>query len=262
MQRYKLFVISILCVVSTLMAVPYEQTEEYRQKQAILNERAARFKAETGFEGSITYNHQYAKFSNITGNFRGIEITAPQDTVSMRQVFDQVVLRMRPYLSAQVNQLYSGGVSCHDMGSRVIYRQIVNGYKIENGWGLLKLSYSNASKKLNILDNTAVINSETVPINISLEKAIKLAQNEISIGANEMPNNPRIAYTLSGDSTDPRHYLCYILNFRHKTVCVDVRDSTIRVKRDNRVLKSSNVEVKREVYFDKSTDTTQNDSDE
>ena len=262
MQRSIVIEFLILCVVSTLMAVPYERTEEYRQKQAILNERAARFKAETGFEGSITYNHQYARFSNITGNFRDIEITAPQDTVSMRQVFDQVVLRMRPYLSAQVNQLYSGGVSCHDMGSRVIYRQIVNGYKIENGWGLLKLSYNNASKKLNILDNTAVINSETVPINISLEKAIKLAQDEISIGADEMPNNPRIAYTLSGDSTDPRHYLCYILNFRHKTVCVDVSDSTIRVNRDNRVLKSSNVEVKREVYYDKSTDTSQNNSDE
>lgn len=254
--------ISILCVVSTLMAVPYEQTEEYRQKQAILNERAAKFKAETGFEGSITYNHQYAKFSNITGNFRDIEITAPQDSVSMRQVFDQVVLRMRPYLSAQVNQLYSGGVSCHDMGSRVIYRQIVNGYKIENGWGLLKLSYSNASKKLNILDNTAVISSETVPINISLEKAIKLAQDEISIGANEMPYNPRIAYTLSGDSTDPRHYLCYILIFWGKSVCVDVSDSTIRKISENKVSKSCNVEVKREVYYDKSTDTTQNNSDE
>jgi len=64
-------------MVVTLIGLPYEQTEEYIQKQAILNERAARFKAETGFEGDITYNYQYIKFSHIIGNFRDIVITAP-----------------------------------------------------------------------------------------------------------------------------------------------------------------------------------------
>jgi len=101
------------------MGVPYEQTEEYNQKQAILNERAARFKAETGFEGDITYNYQYMKFSHIIGNFRDIVITAPQDTVYMKQVFDRVLAKVRPYISAQEGQLFRGKISSNTYGTGV-----------------------------------------------------------------------------------------------------------------------------------------------
>jgi hypothetical protein len=40
------------------MGIPYEQTVEYNQKQAILNKRAARYKEETGLVGDIGYCFQ------------------------------------------------------------------------------------------------------------------------------------------------------------------------------------------------------------
>ena len=108
MKKYLFCLFCLLLIVVTLIGLPYEQTEEYIQKQAILNERAARFKAETGFEGDITYNYQYMKFSHIIGNFRDIVITAPQDTVYMKQVFDRVLAKVKPYISAQEGQLFKG----------------------------------------------------------------------------------------------------------------------------------------------------------
>lgn len=56
-SRYLSCLFLVLLMVVPLSGIPYEQTEEYAQKQAILNERAARFKAETGFNGSLRSGH-------------------------------------------------------------------------------------------------------------------------------------------------------------------------------------------------------------
>ncbi|MFO8144284.1 MAG: hypothetical protein R6T89_00920 [Candidatus Syntrophosphaera sp.] len=72
-KKHVIYVFLVLLMVVPMMGVPYEQTEEYARKQAILDERAARFKAETGFEGDIWYSHQAMKFdiiSAISGIFK------------------------------------------------------------------------------------------------------------------------------------------------------------------------------------------------
>jgi hypothetical protein len=233
----------MLLLALPILGVPYERTEEYAQKQAILNERAARFKAETGFEGSISYNHQYMRFSNLTGNFQDINVTAPQDSVSMRQVFDQVRVKVMSYILAKDDQLYRGKVVCNVLGAHVIYRQMVNGYRIEEGIGSLRISYNIATGKLSILDDTADISSEIVPVNITMEQAIHLAQDEVLNGADAKPYNPRIAYTLGDNKCDNQFYLCYVLDFRGYTVCIDVSNSTIRRITPSMISRSIEVNV-------------------
>lgn len=83
MKRYLFCAFLLLLMVVPLMGLHYEQTEEYTQKQAILNERAARFKAETGFVGDIGYSYQTMGFSNYRSNFRDIPITAPHDILML-----------------------------------------------------------------------------------------------------------------------------------------------------------------------------------
>ena len=171
MKKYLFCLFCLLLIVVTLIGLPYEQTEEYIQKQAILNERAARFKAETGFEGDITYNYQYMKFSHIIGNFRDIVITAPQDTVYMKQVFDRVLAKVKPYISAQEGQLYKDKIVHNNLGSSIIYRQMVNGYRVEGG-GSLRIHFNFAISKFSITDATADISSEIVQVNITEDQAI------------------------------------------------------------------------------------------
>jgi hypothetical protein len=243
-------------MVVTLIGLPYEQTEEYIQKQAILNERATRFKAETGFEGDITYNYQYMTFSNIIGNFRDIVVTAPQDTVYMKQVFDRVLAKVKPYISAQEGQLFKGKTLSNIIGSRVSYEQIVNGYRIEGGFGYLKMSYNFTTCKLSIVDDTADISSDIIPINITLKQAVKLSQDEVYNGADVIPCNHRIAYTLGDNDGGKEFYLCYVLNFEDYTINVDVSNLTIRSRTPSIFVRSFDVSVIGDVYNEAYTDTT------
>jgi len=158
-------------MVVPLMGIPYEQTEEYNQKQAILNERAARFKAETGFVGDIGYSYQTMGFSNYRGIFRDIPITAPQDTVVMKQVFVQVLSRVKPYIRAREGQLVREEIGVRFNGTWVTYRQRVNGYGIE-GAGVLRIDYNIPTSEIIVTDNTVDIGSEIVQVNITEDQAI------------------------------------------------------------------------------------------
>jgi len=171
MKRYLFCVFLLLLMVVPLMGIPYEQTEEYIQKQAILNERAARFKAETGFVGDIGYSYQTMGFSNYRGNFRDIPITAPQDTVVMKQVFVQVLSRVKPYIRAREGQLVREEIGVRFNGTWVTYRQRVNGYGIE-GAGVLRIDYNIPTSEIIVTDNTVDIGSEIVQVNITEDQAI------------------------------------------------------------------------------------------
>ncbi len=254
MKSYMFCVFLILLMVVPLMGISYEQTEEYTQKQAILNERAVRFKAETGFEGYIGNNLQSMQFSQISGNFVDIEVTAPQDTEFMRSVFDQVVSKVMPNISARDGQLKSGKVVSNELGSRTIYWQKVNGYSIEGGGGTLRISYNLATQKLNVNNGTVDISSDPVSINLSLEQAISLVQEKVFDGAEVKPTNPRIAYVPIDNENGQAYYLCHILTNQGYTVFVDVSEPIIRKVAPNLISKSFNVNILGNVYNGTYTD--------
>jgi len=254
MKRYLYCVFLMLLMVFPLMGIPYEQTEEYAQKQAVLDERAARFKAETGFVGDISYNLQGMQFTTISGSFKEIEVTAPQDTVFMRSVFDQVVSKVMPYISAREGQLKSGKVVSNVLGTRVIYWQKVNGFSIEGGGGSLRIHYSLATRQLSVNNGTVDISSDPISINLSLEQAIRLVQEKVFDGAEVKPTNPRIAYVPIDNENGQAYYLCYVLNNQGYTFFVDVSEPIIRKVAPNLISRSFNVNVLGNVYNGTYTD--------
>ena len=183
----------LLCTMIFASEDPNDTTEHERKTQE-LNQLAERFKAETGFEGDISYNLQSMQFSTISGNFTDIEVTAPQDTLFMRNVFDQVVSKIMPYISARGGQLKSGKIHSNMHGSGIIYWQKVNGFSLEGGGGTLRIHYSLATRQLSVTNGTADISSDPISINLSLEQAISLVQDNVFDGAEVKPINPRIAY--------------------------------------------------------------------
>ncbi len=163
----------VLLMLVQLMGLPIEQTEEYDRKRAILDELAERFKAETGFVGEISYNLQSMNFSTITGNFKDIVVTAPQDTVFMRQVFDQVVSKVMPYISAREGQLQSKHISNNMFGIRTSYEQVEHSYSVF-GAGILKVVYSYQTGKLTINDSTVHLPHEFVAPTLTIDDAINI----------------------------------------------------------------------------------------
>lgn len=216
MIKYLCYVFLLLLMVLPVMATPYEQKEEYKQKQAILNERAARFKAETGFEGTISFNHQYMSFSRLSGSFKDIVVSAPQDTVFMRQVFEQVVSKVLPYIPASEGQLFIGNIMSNQWSTGVRYLQKVNGYNIENA-GLLTVSYSNTLKTIAIMDNTVEVASFVVPT-VSSERAMHLyhsciSQDDVS-PLSKIPPTIKLVYfniNLYSKNSNPDFRLCWVI---------------------------------------------------
>src|SRR5690554_4241157 len=151
-MKTKVLITLLLLLICTMVFASEDASNaaEHARKTQELNQLAERFKAETGFEGYIGYNLQSMQFSTISGNFMDIEVTAPQDTLFMRSVFDQVVSKVMPYISAREGQLKSGKVNSNMNGSGIIYWQKVNGYSIEGGGGTLRISYNLATQKLNV----------------------------------------------------------------------------------------------------------------
>ena len=229
--------------------------ELYWRKTQEMNQMAEGFKAETGFVGYIGHNLQYMRFSRLSGNFTDLVFAAPQDTVFMRQAFDMVVSKLMPYIPAREGQLYGGKVVSNVLGTRVIYRQKINGFSIEGGGGALKMQYRLATHQLNVTNSTVDISSDPVPINLSLEQAISLVQEKVFDGAEVKPTNPRIAYVPIDDENRQAYYLCYILTSRGYTVFVDVSEPLIRKVAPNLISRSFNVNVLGNVYKKAYTDT-------
>ncbi len=214
-------------MVTPLLALPYEQTDEYRQKRAILNERAARFRAETGFEGSISFDFQNMKFSDISGSFRDLVVTAPQDTVNMSNVFDRVFTKVNPFITAQNGHFIKGSTTWNGNISLVRYEQVVNGYKV-SGAGFITISYWSNTNRVTILDCTVDLPEVSAPINITLDQAIRIAIQRYDPNYNYIPDNvlshprSRLVYCQIPDDEGTAIYrLCYMISFWGLTLYID-----------------------------------------
>ncbi|MDD2231207.1 MAG: hypothetical protein PHY48_17630 [Candidatus Cloacimonetes bacterium] len=250
MKSKVLITLLLLLLCAAVFAVEdYSDAEEHKRKTNELNQLADRFRAETGFRGEINYSYKRMKLSQIRGNFADLEITSPQDTLFMKSIFERIFTKVTPYISARPEQLFRGKVVCNMVGASVVYWQVVNGYRIEGGAGTLKISYNLATSTLTILDGTANISSEVIPINVSVEQALQIAQKEILKKDNVKPGYSSIAYTEGDKENAGKYYLCHILPFRDCVVFIDVSVPVIRKVLPNAKVHSYNVDVKGAVYI-------------
>ncbi len=174
-------IVSILMLSLLVFGLKAQQgdlsTEEYQRRDAELRMLANRFKQETGFEGNIQNNPQMMKLSHFTGGFPDLIFPTASDTVQARQVCNQIVDRILPYLQIPEEQLSLESIGGDDRVLRAQYRQRVNGYEIE-GAGILRIAYYYSSEQTHILNVLVHIDPTPVIPRITEEEARRIGQNE------------------------------------------------------------------------------------
>jgi hypothetical protein len=227
MRRITLAIIILLLAISYGYAdgLPAEEAER-QTKERQLDLVAERFKAETGFRGEIKFDTKRMCLGVYKGKFADIQITANADTTSFRAVFEQILDKVLPYTFAKREQLSKRRITNNLGIIQTDYIQQINGYRVE-GLGSLIISYEIGRNSFSI-GNATVELPENVPINLSLEQAIQIAQDHELIGDGEKPYKPRIAYVKGDDKNGNLYYLCYILVLDNYVVYVDVSNSVIR----------------------------------
>jgi hypothetical protein len=202
--------------------------EVYWRKTQEMNQMAERFKAETGFVGYIGHNLQFMKFSQMSGNFSGIQLTDPQDTTLAGLAIDQVLLRMAPFISAREGQLFPLKIESSQYSVAKKWEQRVNGYSVYPG-GFIRIAYIPETQKFHINDSTADIPNTPIPINISKEDAQEIMFNvykQSEFYDNRITRSyrePSIGYIRIPTSKDPLQYrLCWSLGFFSDWYCIDV----------------------------------------
>ena len=174
MKRYFHCIFFLSLMVVPLMGIPYEQTEEYTQKQAILNERAVRFKAETGFTGDVGHSTRTMRLHTYRGNFSGIHFSAEADTIAFRQACESIVQKILPFSPANRMQLSMSRITKSVRGYTTNYYQQVNGYRVE-GAGFIMITYEEGRKRFSIGDNTVELPDGDVSAIITPEEAERIA---------------------------------------------------------------------------------------
>jgi len=168
--------ILLLTVVAILYCSddPSENTE-YQRKTRELKALSDRFKAETGFEGTIENNPELMILSKFTGSFKDIDMKNVTDSLSTRIVFDDVLNKLLPFISAPKNQLEKYELRSSSGTTRIRYYQTVNGYSIE-GLGFINIAYDKNRDLFTIMNVTVNVQQTTVTNIISEEAAFKIAR--------------------------------------------------------------------------------------
>jgi len=177
-NRVLIFLLLMLMTFSAIYASEdTNEQEEYFRKKQELDLLSERFKAETGFEGSFTYRFTDTKFSQLTGKFSDIKVVAYSDTTYMKQVFEAILRKIMPYLSANESQLSKTSIESGPYQIHLSYIQFVNGYSVSGG-GRLGISYHPDLDQFTITNSTVDISETPIPLNVSSENAIRLLTNE------------------------------------------------------------------------------------
>ncbi|MFO8144285.1 MAG: hypothetical protein R6T89_00925 [Candidatus Syntrophosphaera sp.] len=145
----------------------------------------------------------------------------------MKQVFEQVLTKVKPYISAREGQLERGEIESHPIGTWVTYRQLVNGYKIEGG-GVLRIDYNISTSEIIVTDNTIDIPDDSVPIDICFDQAVHIAIQRYDPNYNYDPDNelshPRsklVYFPIPNENDSYEYRLCYMIAFWGLTVFID-----------------------------------------
>jgi hypothetical protein len=216
MKKVIMLILLVLIVVISLNANSNEDMQEYSRKWNIEQERAERFKQETGFEGNIVQQfreNEPMKLGQLYGNFSDIVVTAKKDTVIMKQIFEQVKAKIMPYVKAEEGQLFAESVYTNIVTTGITYNQKINGYPIYRA-GRLNIRYNFSTSEFVITDNTIEISSEYVPINITEDEAINIVLKHYGDKTRIFENKRRyLAYHRIKTNTGSYEYrVCYIIS--------------------------------------------------
>lgn len=230
----KALVTMLLLLLCTMIFASEDagDTADHELKTQELNQLAERFKAETGFNGDISFNHNDMKISQIKGSFRSIQMKATQDTALAMGVIDQVQQIVTPFISAREGQLFPKGVYNNEYTISRKWEQKVNGYKVHPG-GYLYIAYNIPTDEFVVTDATADISNDPVPMNISQEEAKQILINEyrkseFNDEQRGFSHDPSIGYFKIPTSKHPSQFRLYwTMMFWRVSFSIDVESLEI-----------------------------------
>ena len=132
MKKGTIMIIFFLLILISLHGVTYKREYiERLTKETILQQaRLDSLKAEIRFEGNINTNSDN-KISWFNGNFQDIEVPAHQDSIAMKEIFQQVIARIKPHFVVNNEPLLQEKVQTGTNYCSIIYYQIINGVRFE-----------------------------------------------------------------------------------------------------------------------------------
>jgi len=212
MKRITLIFIIMLLAISSGYADGNPTKAGHWEKVRQLDQLAERFKAETGFTGSIQYSTERMRLSYFEGKFTGIQITADADTASFRTAFEQILDKVLPYTYAKREHLTRSRITNNLGRIKTEYYQQINGYRVE-GAGTLSIVYETGRYGFAIGNGTVELPSNEISPVLSYEEAVNVTKDYyiINLGYPEdidiNPATKSIAFVEVND----KYELCYVL---------------------------------------------------
>ena len=162
-MKTTILVFLLLSVFFTLLVAQparlSREEEDRRSKELIaLGEQ---FKKETGFQGTYTYDVVNNKLTQFDGYFPDIKFPPANDTLQVRQVFDELTDKILPYLPATKEQLSIRRIGGDERTLSASYIQKINGYSFE-GAGTFGYVYRYKSGRITIGNSFVNVNPSTL----------------------------------------------------------------------------------------------------
>ena len=239
MKRVLIIAILTLLAISSGFADGYPAEEaEHWEKVRQLEQLADRFKAETGFTGSIESSTERMRLSYFDGRFADIQIAADADTASYRAAFEQILDKVLPYTFAKREQLIRSRITRNLGRIETEFYQQVNGYRVE-GIGRLIIAYDSGRYGFVIGNGTVVLPETDALPTLSYKDAVQIAKSYYveELGYSEDVMITPKTHSITFVDIDGHYELCYVLGIpdpsrtNHEDYTIVINAITGRVKR-------------------------------
>jgi len=162
-MKTMILVFLLLSVFFTLLVAQparlSREEEDRRSKE--LRALGEQFKKETGFQGTYTYDVVNNKLTQFDGYFPDIKFPPANDTLQVRQVFDELTDKILPYLPATKEQLSIRRIGGDERTLSASYIQKINGYSFE-GAGTFGYVYRYKSGRITIGNSFVNVDPSTL----------------------------------------------------------------------------------------------------
>jgi len=238
MKTQALIMLLLLLICTAIFASENpNEAEEYERKTQELNERAARFKAETGFKGDITHNGALSHLGIYRGNFPDIPFAADADSSSFRNACNMILTKILPYTLARRSQLSMSRITNNFGIIHTDYIQMVSGYRVESG-GLISISFDKGKSRFSISNGTVELPSNAISPIISYEEAVRIAKRYYieKLGYTEDIEIKPATNSIAFVNLNNHYELCYVLgipdpdpnSYKDFTIIIDATNGIIR----------------------------------
>lgn len=213
-SKVLILVLMLLAMCVTLIASEDgSDPEEYFRKTKELDKMANKFKAETGFQGSIEYGYEQMILGGFKGNFSDIHYTSDSDTIAFRQACEKVLNKILPYSKAIRSQLSISRIRNQWSLLSTYYYQQVNGYRVE-GLGFVKISYDIERKRFHIGEGTVELPEGDVRAIITPEEAEQIVVRDMN---DDKYQKAKVISVFISNMGSDAYYLAYLVNIGDST---------------------------------------------